>query len=88
MLSFVKPRNPVVSLAISGWTMNVLREAGIDTEVLKGHSTCSASTSKFGLAGLSVTDILETGSWSNLQPGHGFITDRLGHQQKNTKIKF
>ena len=43
----------------------VLREAGIDTEIFEGHSTRSASTSKPGLAGLSVTDILERGSWSN-----------------------
>ena len=40
-------------------------EAGIDTKIFKGHSTRSASTSKAGLAGLSVTEILERGSWTN-----------------------
>ena len=38
LLSFVKPRNPMVSSAISGWIKNVLREAGIDTKMFKGHS--------------------------------------------------
>ena len=65
LLIFVKPHSPVVSWTISGWIENVLREAGIDTKIFKGHSTHSASTSKAGLAGLSVTDILERGSWTN-----------------------
>ena len=65
LLSFVKPHNPVVSSTISGWIKNVLREAGIDTKIFKGHSKRSASTSKAGLTGLSVTDILERGSWTN-----------------------
>ena len=65
LLSFVKPHSPVVSSIISGWIKNVLREAGIDTKIFKGHSTHSASTFKAGLAGLSVTDILERGSWTN-----------------------
>ena len=65
LLSFVKPHNLVVSSTISGWIKNVLREAGIDIKIFMGHSTRSASTSKAGLAGLSVTDILERGSWTN-----------------------
>ena len=65
LLNFVKPQNPVVSLTISGWIKNFLREAGIDTEIFEGHSTRSASTSKTGLTGLPVTDILEGGSWTN-----------------------
>ena len=36
LLSFVKPHNPVVSLRISRWITNVLREAGIDNEFFKG----------------------------------------------------
>ena len=42
LLSFIKPHNHVVSLTISGWIKNVLREAGIDTEIFKGHSTHSS----------------------------------------------
>ena len=53
------------SSTIPGRIKNILKEAGIDTKIFKGHSTRSASTSKAGLAGLSVTDILERGSWTN-----------------------
>ena len=51
LLSFLKPHNPMVNSTISRWIKNVPREAGIDTEVFKGHSTRSASTSKAGLRG-------------------------------------
>ena len=51
LLSFLKPHNLMVNSTISRWIKNVLREAGIDTEVFKGHSTRSASTSKAGLGG-------------------------------------
>ena len=59
LLSFFNPHNPVVSSTKSEWIKNVLREAGIDTEIFKGHSTRSASTSQAGLMALSATDILE-----------------------------
>ena len=49
LLSFLKSHNPVVSLTISGWIKIVHREAGKDTEIFKGHSTSTASTSKAGL---------------------------------------
>ena len=55
----------MVNSTISRWIKNVLREAGIDTEVFKGHSTRSASTSKAGLGGTFLTEILERDSWSN-----------------------
>ena len=77
LLSFSKPYNAVVSSKISGWIKNVLKEVIIDTEMFKGHSTLSASTSKAGLAGLSVTDILERGFGVMLQTGNSFITVRL-----------
>ena len=72
LLSFVKPYNPVISSTISGWIKNVLREAGIDTKIFKGHSTRSASTSKAGMAGLSVTNILESGSCTNVSTWQRF----------------
>ena len=79
LLNFVKPHNPVVSLIISGSITNVLREAGIDTKMLKGHSTRSASTSK------AVIDILERDSSSN-----ALTRQRLHKRQvpENTRIKF
>ena len=77
LLSFVKSHNPVVNSTISGWINNVLREAGIDTKIFKGHSTRSASTPKAGLAGLSVTDILERGSWTNASTWQRFYNRQV-----------
>ena len=56
--NFVKLHNPVVSSTISGLFINVHREAGVDIEFVKGHSTRSASRSKAGLRGRFVKDIL------------------------------
>ena len=77
LLSFVKPHNPVVSSAISRWIKNVLREAGIDSKIFKGRSTRSASTSNAEWAGLSVTDILERGSWTNASTWQRFYNKQV-----------
>ena len=77
LLSFVKPHNPSASSKISGWIKNVLGEAGIDTKIFKGHSTRSTSTAKAGLAGLSVTDILERGSWTNASTWQRFYNRQV-----------
>ena len=90
LLSFVKPHNSVVILTISGWIKNVLRETGIDTNIFKGHSTCSASTSKAELAGLSVSDILERGSWTNTstwQPFYKRLVESSALQAKTSSLK-
>ena len=86
-IKFCKPHNPVISSTISGWTNNVLREAGINTEKFKGHSTSLASTSKVGLGGLSLTCISERGSWSNASTWKRFYNRQIGssaekHQNK------
>ena len=52
-------------------------EAGIDTKIFKGHSTRSASTSKAGLAGLSVTEILERGSRTNASTWQRFYNRQV-----------
>ena len=72
----------MVSSTISRWIKNVLTEAGIDTKNFKGHSTRSASTSKAGLAGLSVTDILERGSWTNASTWKRFESSAEKYQIK------
>ena len=77
LLSFVKLRNPVVSSTISRWIKNVLREAGIDNKIFKGQSTRSVTTSKVGLAGLSLTGILERGSWSNASTWQRFYNRQV-----------
>ena len=48
----------VHSSTVSRWIKEVLKETWVDVDVFKGHSTCSASTSKACLSGISVNDML------------------------------
>ena len=60
-----KPYKEVVSSTISGWIKKVLKLAKIDSDIYQAHSTHSASKSNVKLKGLSLADILKTGSWSS-----------------------
>jgi len=62
LLSTVAPHQPVVSSTISGWLKRTLYSAGINTDLFKGHSTRSASTSKAAISGAPITEILKTGN--------------------------
>lgn len=64
-LSYVKPHKPIVSSSFSRWLTTVLQIAGIDTQVYKGHSVRSASTSKARAAGLSTQQVIERANWTN-----------------------
>ena len=82
LLSFVKPPNPAFSSTISGEAdigrvRQYLGEAGIDTEIFKGHSTRSASKLKARLEGLSVADILERGCWGNASTWKRFYNRKV-----------
>ena len=64
LLSYRKPYKEIVSSTVSGWIKKVLQLANVDTNVFKGHSTRSASTSKVNLKRLALSDISNRGSWS------------------------
>ena len=55
----------VHSSTVSRWIKEILKETGVDADFNKGHSTCSASTSKACLSGISIDDIISRGPWSN-----------------------
>lgn len=65
LLSFIRPHKEVCRSTISRWIKEVLKIAGINTELFKGHSSRSAASTGAGLAGASTSDILNMGSWSN-----------------------
>ena len=65
LLSHVKPHAEVTSSTVSRWLKHVLKEAGINVDIYKGHSTRAASSIKAALVGLSISDILKRGSWCN-----------------------
>ena len=64
-ISYVKPHKPVSSQRIAHWIKDLLKEAGIDTNVFSAHSTRGASTTAAKEKGATLTDILSTADWSS-----------------------
>ena len=64
-ISFIEPHNAVAKSTVAGWVKQILIMSGINTDVFKPDSTRSASSSHARLSGLSLSDILKRGSWSN-----------------------
>ena len=65
LLSFIQPYVEVSSSTVSRWIKEVLKLAGIDVSIFKGHSTRATSSSKASKAGFSLADILARGTWSS-----------------------
>ena len=54
----IKSHKPVISCSISRWIKETLSDAGVHTEMFKGHSTRAASTSATSVKGDSASDIM------------------------------
>ena len=65
LVSFIKPHNAVAKSTVSGWVKQILVMSSINTDIFKPHSIHSVSSSHARLSGLSLSDILKRGSWSN-----------------------
>ena len=63
-LSYIKPHRPVTSQGLAHWVKDLLKEAGVDTEIFKAHSVRGASTSAALKKVLHIKDILDTANWS------------------------
>ena len=66
MLGYIKPYVEVSSSTVSQWIKEPLKFSGIDATTFKGHSTQAVSSSKVGRTRLSVSAILNEGSWSQM----------------------
>ena len=85
LLSSLTPHNAVLSCTISGWVKKTLKQARINTDLFKAHSTRSALGLKASVGGAPLVEILKRGSWSHhstwqrfynkhiIQKGHLFI---------------
>ena len=51
---------------LARWIKEVLGAAGIDTNTYQAHSCRAASTSAAALAGVSLSTIIKSASWSNV----------------------
>ena len=63
-LSLHKPHMAVTKSSTARWIKDVLKWAGIDTQIYQAHSVRAAATSKAFMKGLSVSDIIKRGNWS------------------------
>ena len=63
-LSYVSPHKPISKPRLAGWVKEVLKLAGVDTQIFTAHSVRGAASSKAFLHGLSVREVLDHGSWS------------------------
>ena len=65
LCSFCPPHKAVGVQTIGRWTRWVMKQAGIDVDIYKAHSTRSASASALACAGTPIADILKKGAWSD-----------------------
>lgn len=63
-ISTQKPFNPVSTSTISRWVKELMRDAGIDTEMFTPHSIRSASTSAAKRTGTPLNTILAAAGWT------------------------
>uniref|UniRef100_A0ABD2XMW6 Reverse transcriptase domain-containing protein n=1 Tax=Trichogramma kaykai TaxID=54128 RepID=A0ABD2XMW6_9HYME len=63
-LSYKKPYNEVGTQTLARWVRNIMKEAGIDTQIFKAHSTRHAASSAAYDKGLSIDVIKERAGWS------------------------
>jgi len=63
-LSFQAPHKPVSSATIGRWLKDITKEAGIDVDIFKAHSTRGAASSAARDRGVSIQEILQTADWT------------------------
>ena len=77
LLSFLRPHAPISRDTLSRWTVQVLRESGVDVTKYKGHSTRGASTSAARRLGVPTHLILKQASWKSAESFAKFYDKEL-----------
>ena len=72
LLSYIQQHKQVVQSTISDWLKNVLKSSGVNVSLFTSHSTRSATTSKASASGLSMIEIIEQGTLSNMSTWQRF----------------
>ena len=78
LISFVKPHKAIATCSVARWLQIVMKEAGIDTDKYKAHSTRSASVSKARAMGLSAQEIMARANWAREATFQRFYCRRTG----------
>ena len=84
LIRYRGPHAPLKSCTIARWTKSVLGKAGIDTSILKAHSTRSASPSRALSGGVSLEEVLKMADWSGPSrfKGEVRVHDKLGSNER------
>lgn len=82
-MGHIKPHKAICSSTISRWLKEILTLAGIDSRILKGYPTRSASTFKAGVSGVLMSDIMMQGHWPKEK-----LTHSSSFESKVTNKKF
>ena len=62
----------MIPSTISDWLKNVLTSSGINVSLFTSLFTLSATTSKASASGLSMIEVIEQGTWSNMSTWQRF----------------
>ena len=76
-ITYGKPHHPASKDTLARWVKEAMREAGINTDIYKPHSTRSASNSKVFSMGVPLKEVLKRGQWSNATTFSVIIIERL-----------
>ena len=60
----IKPHKAVTLSCIARWLRTILKEAGIDSSIVGGHSTRGVSASAAARGGVTLEEILKVANWS------------------------
>ena len=63
-ISLVKSHRPVTRATISRWILSFIKEAGIDTTIIKAHSVRGDFTTSAANALVPLQEILDMADWS------------------------
>ena len=66
------PHNPAHKDTIGRWVKDMLKDAGIDTDLFKVHSVRAAASSKALVCGAPLSDVLKAGDWSGARTFFSF----------------
>ena len=80
LISYRKPYKRVSRNTISRWIKCVMKNAGIDTNKFKSHSTRSAAASAANQAGIPMDTILSAAGWSNTRTFDQFYHKNITEQ--------
>ena len=85
-ISFNKPHAAVSKDTISRWIMTVLREAGVDVDIFKSHSTRAASVSGAIRMEISAEEIMKTVGWSTASTFAKFYNKIIQEDMSNALL--